>query len=60
VAHPGQDRPAVLIGAELRAARKLRSLTLGRVAQAAGLSKGFMSRLDCEAREVLWILTPAP
>jgi hypothetical protein len=31
VAHPGQDRPAVL-----------------------------MSRLDCEAREMLWILAPAP
>jgi hypothetical protein len=60
VAHPGQDCPAVLIGAKLRAARKLRSLTLGQVTQAAGLTNGFVSRLDCEAREVLWILAPVP
>lgn len=41
-----QERPAVLIGAKLRAARKMRSLTLDQVAQAAGLTKGFVSRLE--------------
>ena len=46
VAHPVEDRPAVLIGAKLRAARKLRSLTLDQVASAAGLTKGFVSRLE--------------
>jgi transcriptional regulator with XRE-family HTH domain len=46
VAHPGQERPAVLVGTKLRAARKLRSLTLDQVAQAAGLTKGFVSRLE--------------
>ncbi|MCW2826734.1 MAG: transcriptional regulator, family [Marmoricola sp.] len=46
VAQPVQDRPAVLIGARLRASRKQRSLTLDQVAQAAGLTKGFVSRLE--------------
>lgn len=41
-----QDRPAVRIGARLRAARKARSLTLDQVAQAACLTKGFVSRLE--------------
>jgi transcriptional regulator with XRE-family HTH domain len=36
----------VLIGAKLRAARSARSLTLDQVAQAAGLTKGFVSRLE--------------
>ena len=40
------ERPAVLIGAKLRTARKLRGLTLDQVAQAAGLTKGFVSRLE--------------
>lgn len=40
------DRPDVLIGAKLRAARKARRLTLDQVAQAAGLTKGFVSRLE--------------
>ncbi len=40
------ERPAVLIGARLRAARKQRSMTLDEVAAAAGLSKGFLSRLE--------------
>ncbi len=40
------DRPAVLIGAKLRNARKLRGLTLDQVAQSAGLTKGFVSRLE--------------
>ncbi len=40
------ERPAVLIGNRLRAARKLRGLTLDQVAQAAGLTKGFVSRLE--------------
>lgn len=46
VDHPVQQRPAVLIGAKLRAARKLRSLTLDQVALSAGLTKGFVSRLE--------------
>jgi transcriptional regulator with XRE-family HTH domain len=46
VTHPVEERPAVLIGAKLRAARKLRSLTLDQVALAAGLTKGFVSRLE--------------
>ena len=41
-----QGRPAVLIGARLRATRKARGLTLDQVAQAAGLTKGFVSRLE--------------
>ena len=36
----------MLIGAKLRAARKLRSLTLDQVALSAGLTKGFVSRLE--------------
>jgi len=39
-------RPTVLIGAKLRSARKTRGLTLDQVAQAAGLTKGFVSRLE--------------
>lgn len=41
-----RERPTVRIGAKLRAARKTRSLTLDQVAQAAGLTKGFVSRLE--------------
>lgn len=41
-----RERPEVRIGARLRAARKARSLTLDQVAQAAGLTKGFVSRLE--------------
>ena len=41
-----RERPSVLIGAKLRSARKLRGLTLDQVAQAAGLTKGFVSRLE--------------
>ena len=36
----------MLIGARLRAARQARGLTLDQVAQAAGLTKGFVSRLE--------------
>lgn len=46
MARPGHERPKVLIGAKLRAARSARSLTLDQVAQAAGLTKGFVSRLE--------------
>ena len=46
VALPDQERPSVQIGATLRAARKLRGLTLDQVAHAAGLTKGFVSRLE--------------
>jgi transcriptional regulator with XRE-family HTH domain len=46
VSLPGQERPAVRIGARLRAARKLKVLTLDQVAQSAGLTKGFVSRLE--------------
>lgn len=41
-----RERPTVRIGAKLRAARKMRSLTLDQVAQGAGLTKGFVSRLE--------------
>jgi transcriptional regulator with XRE-family HTH domain len=46
VTAPDGARPAVLIGAKLRNARQLRGLTLDRVAQSAGLTKGFVSRLE--------------
>ena len=36
----------MLIGTKLRSARKARNLTLDQVAQAAGLTKGFVSRLE--------------
>lgn len=39
-------RPTVLIGTKLRSARKLRGLTLDQVARSAGLTKGFVSRLE--------------
>jgi transcriptional regulator with XRE-family HTH domain len=39
-------RPTVLIGTKLRETRKQRGLTLEQVAQAAGLTKGFVSRLE--------------
>lgn len=38
--------PEVLIGARLRTARTSRGLTLGQVAKAAGLTEGFVSRLE--------------
>lgn len=37
---------AVVIGARLRAARKARGYTLDQVAQATGLTKGFLSRVE--------------
>jgi transcriptional regulator with XRE-family HTH domain len=46
VTAPDRARPAVLIGAKLRNARQLRGLTLDMVAQSAGLTKGFVSRLE--------------
>jgi transcriptional regulator with XRE-family HTH domain len=46
LAAPDQARPVVLIGAKLRNARQLRGLTLDQVAQSAGLTKGFVSRLE--------------
>ncbi len=46
LAAPEQERPAVLIGTRLRSARKGRGLTLDDVARAAGLTKGFVSRLE--------------
>lgn len=46
LAAPDQARPAVLIGTRLRTARKAKGLTLDQVAQAAGLTKGFVSRLE--------------
>jgi len=46
LAVPDQARPTVLIGTRLRTARKLRGLTLDQVAQSAGLTKGFVSRLE--------------
>jgi transcriptional regulator with XRE-family HTH domain len=46
LAAPDQARPVVLIGAKLRHARQFRGLTLDQVAQSAGLTKGFVSRLE--------------
>ncbi len=46
MAHPGQDRPAVLIGARLRAACNQRSLTRDQVTLAPGPTKGLVSRLE--------------
>lgn len=46
LAVPDQGRSTVLIGTKLRTARKLRGLTLDQVAQSAGLTKGFVSRLE--------------
>ena len=43
---PDQARPPERIGARLRVARQRRHLTLDQVAQAAGLTKGFVSRLE--------------
>ncbi len=43
---PAPERPTVLIGAKLRGARMARGLTLDQVAGAAGLTKGFVSRLE--------------
>jgi transcriptional regulator with XRE-family HTH domain len=46
LAVPDQVRPTVLIGTKLRTARQLRGLTLDQVARSAGLTKGFVSRLE--------------
>ncbi len=45
VAEPGTS-PGVRIGGRLRAARQARGLTLEKVAAAANLTKGFISRLE--------------
>jgi transcriptional regulator with XRE-family HTH domain len=47
---PAPGPPAkVRIGARLRAARMARGLTIGTVAEASGLTKGFLSRLERDA-----------
>lgn len=46
LAAPDRSRPAVLIGSKLRSTRQLRGLTLDQVARSAGLTKGFVSRLE--------------
>lgn len=46
LAVPDQAGTTVLIGTRLRTARKLRGLTLDQVAQSAGLTKSFVSRLE--------------
>ncbi|HWM16710.1 MAG TPA: cupin domain-containing protein [Microbacterium sp.] len=46
IATSDRARPTVLIGSKLRGARKARGLTLDQVAQAAELTKGFVSRLE--------------
>jgi transcriptional regulator with XRE-family HTH domain len=46
LAVPEGVRPAVLIGSKLRSTRQLRGLTLDQVARSAGLTKGFVSRLE--------------
>lgn len=44
--HPAADETATPIGAKLRAARTLQGMSLAQVAQATGLSKGFLSRVE--------------
>ena len=44
-AKPSKEQ-SVLIGARLRAARQAKSLTLGQVAAATGLTEGFVSKLE--------------
>lgn len=44
--HPTADETPVRIGAKLRASRRAQSLTLEQLAQAAGLTKGFVSRIE--------------
>lgn len=42
-------RPDIRIGARLRAARKARGMTIEKVSEATGLTKGFISRLERDA-----------
>ncbi|HEY6800501.1 MAG TPA: helix-turn-helix domain-containing protein [Agromyces sp.] len=44
--HPDADTAATPIGAKLRAARTSQGLSLGRLAETTGLSKGFLSRVE--------------
>src|SRR5688572_24263982 len=44
--HPDADANATPIGARLRAARTGQGLSLGRLAETTGLSKGFLSRVE--------------
>ncbi|UOE44100.1 helix-turn-helix domain-containing protein [Agromyces larvae] len=44
--HPGPSSAPVAIGARIRNARKAQGLTLAQVADASGLTKGFLSRLE--------------
>ncbi|QEO13860.1 helix-turn-helix domain-containing protein [Agromyces intestinalis] len=44
--HPGPSGAPVAIGARIRNARKAQGLTLAQVAEASGLTKGFLSRLE--------------
>ncbi|MCR8671667.1 helix-turn-helix domain-containing protein [Agrococcus sp. HG114] len=44
--HPDADEAAVAIGAKLRAARTAQGMSLSQLATTAGLSKGFLSRVE--------------
>jgi transcriptional regulator with XRE-family HTH domain len=44
--HPSADESATPIGARLRAARTAQGLSLARLAETTGLSKGFLSRVE--------------
>ena len=44
--HPTAGEAPVRIGARLRASRRAQSLTLEQLAQASGLTKGFLSRIE--------------
>ncbi|BDZ53982.1 hypothetical protein GCM10025870_10550 [Agromyces marinus] len=44
--HPSADAGGTPIGAKLRSTRIAQGLTLAQVAEASGLSKGFLSRLE--------------
>ena len=49
---PGQ----ALIGRRLRALREARRLTVAQLAEAAGVSKGFLSRLELRTTEAVHLL----
>jgi len=44
--HPSPSQHRVAIGAKLRATRRAQGLTIGNVAEATGLTKGFISRVE--------------
>jgi transcriptional regulator with XRE-family HTH domain len=47
--HPAPSSSPVRIGAKLRATRRAQGLTIDRLAEATGLTKGFLSRVERDA-----------